>query len=241
MHGNKKTTNQLYTERLTLLRHINDLTERPLLYLSFIWIGIVVLELTIDTSPALEYISYGIWILFILDFFLELAITPSTKKYLHDNWLLALSLLLPAFRIFRIFRSVRVLSASRSLRSFNLLKTISSLNRGVSTMRTVAAEYSMRYFFLLTIMIFMIGSAGIRLFESPEALASSGIPLGNGGIDSFGEAMWWTVMLMTTLGSDYWPHTTEGRILTVVLAVYSLAIFGYITATLASLLIGRRK
>ncbi len=48
-------------------------------------------------------------------------------------------------------------------------------------------------------------------------------------------------MIMTTIGSDYWPETFEGRILTFFLSVYAFAIFGYITAALASLLIGKEK
>jgi voltage-gated potassium channel len=46
-------------------------------------------------------------------------------------------------------------------------------------------------------------------------------------------------MIMTTMGSDFWPQTAEGRILTFLLSVYAFAIFGYMTATLASFFIGR--
>ena len=41
-------------------------------------------------------------------------------------------------------------------------------------------------------------------------------------------------MLLTTIGSEYWPQTPEGRLLTFLLSLYSLGILGYITATLAS-------
>ena len=46
-------------------------------------------------------------------------------------------------------------------------------------------------------------------------------------------------MIITTIGSDYWPKTADGRILAFLLSVYAFSIFGYITAALASLLIGR--
>jgi len=48
-------------------------------------------------------------------------------------------------------------------------------------------------------------------------------------------------MIMTTIGSDYWPKTFEGRILAFLLSVYAFSIFGYITAALASFLIGKDK
>lgn len=46
-------------------------------------------------------------------------------------------------------------------------------------------------------------------------------------------------MIMTTMGSDYWPQTPEGRILCVLLSLYAFAVFGYVTATLASFFIDR--
>ena len=48
------------------------------------------------------------------------------------------------------------------------------------------------------------------------------------------EALWWTAMLMTTLGGEHIPQTVEGRILNFILALYAFVSFGYITATLAT-------
>jgi voltage-gated potassium channel len=61
------------------------------------------------------------------------------------------------------------------------------------------------------------------------------------GLTSYWDALWWTAMIMTTIGSDYWPKTAEGRILAFLLSVYAFSIFGYVTAALASFLIGREK
>ena len=46
-------------------------------------------------------------------------------------------------------------------------------------------------------------------------------------------------MIMTTMGSDYWPQTAEGRVLCLLLSVYAFTGFGYVTAALASYFIGR--
>ena len=58
-------------------------------------------------------------------------------------------------------------------------------------------------------------------------------------METYGDAVWWTAMLLTTLGSEYWPRTAEGRVLCVLLALYAFAVFGYITATLATYFVGR--
>ncbi len=60
-----------------------------------------------------------------------------------------------------------------------------------------------------------------------------------GGFTSYGHALWWSAMLVTSIGSDFWPATTEGRILALLLSVYGLAVFGYITASFASFFVGR--
>jgi voltage-gated potassium channel len=46
-------------------------------------------------------------------------------------------------------------------------------------------------------------------------------------------------MRVITAGSDYWPVTPEGRGLAFILALFGYAIFGYVTATLATFFIGR--
>ena len=46
-------------------------------------------------------------------------------------------------------------------------------------------------------------------------------------------------MVMTTMGSQYWPQTFEGRVLCVFLALYAFGVFGYVTATLATFFVGR--
>ncbi len=46
-------------------------------------------------------------------------------------------------------------------------------------------------------------------------------------------------MLLTSLGSEYWLRTAEGRVLCLLLALYGFAMLGYVTATLATFFVGR--
>ncbi len=94
---------------------------------------------------------------------------------------------------------------------------------------------------LITIIVVFVGAAGMLAFESPQSLRDSGYveaAEGGAGLRSYGESVWWTAMLLTTLGSQYWPYTVEGRILCWLLSIYALAVFGYITATIATYFIG---
>lgn len=60
-----------------------------------------------------------------------------------------------------------------------------------------------------------------------------------GRFSSYADALWWTGMLFTSIGSQYWPVTAEGRILGFLLSLYGFAVFGYITAAFASFFLGR--
>jgi len=84
---------------------------------------------------------------------------------------------------------------------------------------------------VLTVLVLTLGAAGMLSFEGSDEV--------DGGFSSYGHALWWTGMLIASIGTDYWPATTEGRVLSSLLALYGLAVFGYITATLASFFIGR--
>jgi voltage-gated potassium channel len=219
---------QLQQERIELLSQINELLDFPLILLSIVWLILLVVDFVYGLSPLLQTASNVIWGIFIVDFFIELYIAPKKKVYLKENWLIAFSLFLPALRILRLFRGFRVLKFTSFIRSFNLVRILSSFNRSIRTVRRAMRQRGLEYVLLLTVFINFIGAAGMYSFERP-------------GLSSYGDAFWWTAMIMTTIGSDYWPKTVEGRILTFLLSVYAFAIFGYITAALASLLVGKDK
>lgn len=84
---------------------------------------------------------------------------------------------------------------------------------------------------LLTLLVTFAGAAGMYAFERSSIAGQ--------GLNSYGEALWWTAMIMTTLGSQYWPSSAQGRVLCVILALYAFAVFGYTTATIASFFVGR--
>ena len=218
-------------EQQQILQQLEDWLELPMLVLSLAWLGLFVVELTWGLTPLLDTISLVIWGLFILEFLLRLSLAPRKVSYLKANWLAALSLLLPALRVFRFLRIMRVLQTTRAVRGLRLLRVLTRTNR---SMRSLTANFARRgfgYVVMTTAIITLAGAAGMYAFEQ-EAPNSP-------GFDNYGTALWWTAMLMTTMGSDYFPKTPEGRILCFLLALYAFAVFGYVTATLATFFIGQ--
>ncbi|MBA3547240.1 MAG: ion transporter [Nannocystis sp.] len=220
----------LSAERGGLLRQLEDWLETPMIVLGLIWLALLVVELIWGLPPLLERCTTLIWVLFIVDFVIRFALAPRKLVYLRRNWLTAISLTLPALRLFRIFRAARVLRAARATRGLRLVRVISSVNRGMRALGASMSRRGLGYVIALAFVVLMAGSAGMYGFERH--------PDGS-GINTFADSLWWTAMLMTTMGSEYWPRTPEGRLLCLLLSAFSIAILGYITASLATFFIGR--
>jgi voltage-gated potassium channel len=215
--------------RHALLRAIQDRLELPMLVLAFVWIALFIVETVRGSSAALTWASYAIWALFIVQFAIEFTVAPRKLHYLKHNWLTALALALPALRVLRVARVAqlaRVSRAARALRGARLVRVVSSLNRSMRALRATMRRRGFGYVMLLTTLVIAAGAAGMYAFE-PAAF------------DGYLGALWWTAMLVTTIGSQYWPESAEGRLLCLLLAIYGLAMFGYVTATLATFFIGR--
>lgn len=223
------TQEALDQERYELLQRLNDWLETPMLLLAFAWLALLVGELVWGESRAFEVIGTIIWVVFILDFLLEFALAPHKLAYLKKNWLTVISLLVPAVRIFRILRVTRLLRLTRVGRGLRLFRLVSSLNRGMRALASNLQRRGFGYVVALTLLVLFAGAAGMYTFENQTP----------GGPRSYGEALWWTAMILTTMGSQFWPQTLEGRALCFFLALYAFAVFGYVTATLATFFVGR--
>lgn len=220
----------LEQEQSEILQQLEDWLEVPMLVLSFVWLALFVVELIRGLSPLLDVLGITVWVLFILDFGLKFFLAPRKLAYLRQNWLTVISLLLPALRVLRVVKVVRALQTARAVRGLRLLRVMTRTNRG---MRALAASVNRRgfgYVVGLTAIVTLIGAAGMYAFESEVSEPT---------LTDYGTALWWTAMVMTTMGSDYFPQTPEGRVLCFLLALYGFAVFGYVTATLATFFVGR--
>lgn len=218
-------------ERSEMLQQWSDWLEMPMLVLSFAWLGLLIVELIGGLNPLLEAIGTTIWIVFIVDFGIKFFLTPRKLFYLKHNWLIALSLIFPALRTLRIVRIIQSFRAVSAVRGLQLVRMAIRTNRGMRLLATSVQRRGFGYIVGLTTLVTVVGAAGIYVFERE-------LPNGT-GITDYGTALWWTAMIMTTIGSDYFPKTAEGRVLCFFLSLYAVSIFGYVTATLATFFIDR--
>ena len=221
---------ELNTQRSDLARQLGRWLEMPMIVLGFCWLALLLLELTRGLNRAGEIATTAIWIIFVTEFALRLAIAPRKGVFLRTQWLTLISLALPAFRVFRVFRAVRLLRASRAVRGLRLVKVLGSINRGMRALSATMGRRGFGYVVMLTVVVTLIGAAGMYAFERNPA---------GRGLNDYGSALWFTSMIVTTMGSEYWPQTAEGRVLCFFLSLYALGILGYVAAALATFFIGR--
>ena len=81
---------------------------------------------------------------------------------------------------------------------------------------------------IVTFCILAVGTIGMALFEKDK----------NESLDSIGDAIWWSMVTVTTVGyGDISPATIGGRIIGVVVMIFGIGFLGMFTATIASIFV----
>lgn len=239
--GQEDPEDSLRRERFALLEQIHGALDGPMILLSAAWIALLVAELVVGLPRSLEVAVWVIWAIFILDFLAEFTIAPLKLRYLRTEWLTVLALVLPAFRIFRLAAGLRFLATLRFVRTVGLLRLITSINRGLSSLRLTSARRGVPYVLAATALVLGVGGAGMAYFEASGSLSNAGATRDSTSpLQAYGDALWWTAYAMTT-GAPREAATSEGKLLGWLLSLYGLVIFGYLTATLASHFVGRDR
>jgi voltage-gated potassium channel len=221
-------------ERRQIAERIERWSEIPMLLLSLAWIAIVAVELIRGPSEALAATGTAIWIVFVAEFAIRFGIAPDKLRYLRSQWWSALALALPALRSLRLVRLLRIgilaRTGARAARGATLLRVLTTMNRGMRALGANLERRGFAYVLALSTVVLFVGAAGIYAFEST---------LQGSEMRSYGTALYFTAMLLTTIGSQYWPRTPEGQLLALVLSLCALGILGYVTALLATFFVGR--
>jgi voltage-gated potassium channel len=212
-------------ERLEVLEQLEAWLETPMRVLAFVWLTLVVVELVWTTSGAFELLGTAIWIVFIGEFVLRFGLAPRKLPFLRNNVVTMIALAAPALRFLSALRFLRL---TRGLR---LVRVVGSANRGINALRKSFDRRGLGYVLLATVVVIVLGAAGMLGLEPAREVA--------GGFASYGDALWWTAMQVSTAGTGFVPVTVEGRLLAFMLSIYGLAVFGYITASLATFFIGQ--
>ncbi len=233
-HKNNHTEEEeevLDEERYQALAQVESLLELPIMVLGFVWLILLIVDLISGLNPLLSSFVLIIWGVFVLDFLLRFFIAPDRLRFLRHNWLTILSLALPMLRIFRLAYFLRMFPIISSAGTVSLVSVVATFNRGMRSLRGALRRRGFGYVMLLSLLVVLLGAAGMYAFEHRFA--------GQENFANYGESLWWTAMMVTTMGTGQWPQSPEGQTLALLISIYAFTVFGYATATLATFFIGQ--
>lgn len=194
-------------------------TAVPMLLLSLAWIVCITLYVLNEPNSEGRIPSgvalVSIWVVFIIDYVTRLALAKHRKLFFKESWLDLCSVVIPIMRPFHLLTYLRGISYFRKP------------TRGALRARLAVWGFSFAVIFIYTI--------ALSVFEVERNAPGR-------TIDSLGNAVWWAMVTITTVGyGDYTPVTIPGRVLAVALMIGGIAIVGTTSAIVISVLNDRMQ
>lgn len=179
-----------------------------------------------------EYMTFQFWVcvVFMIDFFIELAIADDRWHYLRTHFLF-LILSIPYLNL------VDILDIRLSGEALFFVRFI-PLARGVMAMTIVVGAFSRNKLtsflasYIVTLAAFIY--LGSLIFYYCESGA-------NPEVTDFGLALWWACMNATTLGCNIYPVTIPGELIGCLISVCGIIMFPLFTVYITSLIRQYRK
>lgn len=119
-------------------------------------------------------------------------------------------------------------SGRRILRLLRLMRGMAVATIGLRTCRRLLRHKGFHYVLVVATATIGLGATGIYIVEKGVT------------VNSVGDALWWAVVTVTTVGyGDVSPQTAEGRLIAVVLMFVGIGVISAFTATIASFFVGQ--
>jgi voltage-gated potassium channel len=201
--------------------------EVPMLILALLMLPLLLLPELFDLSPevkdALLVADVAIWAAFAVELVSKTYLSVDRKKYLVEHWYDVVIVVVPFLRPLRIMRSLRLLRMSRALRLLSLG------TRLLQEARLMFFSYGLQYAAIIAAGVF-VSLAALALAFEQDAPGSN--------IHNFGDAIWWGIATVTTVGyGDRFPVTTEGKVIAVFIMLLGISLFSLVTATVAAMFV----
>ena len=196
---------------------------------SLVLMVVLLLPLDPDTRSLVNFYDNAICVIFLIDFAMNLTGAKPKRAYLigQRGWLDLLGSV-PSIGVFQLGALLRLARLSRLTRITRMLRGQAGKDLVKDVLKN-RSQYATFITILLAGMVLSVASILILQFESksPDANITTG-----------GDALWWGLVTITTVGyGDTYPVTFLGRITGVFVMFAGIGIIGALASILASLLV----
>ena len=196
---------------------------------SLVLMVVLLLPLDGDTRQLVNLYDNVICVIFLIDFAMNLAGSKPKRGYFigERGWLDLLGSV-PSIGIFQLGALLRLARLSRLARITKLLRGQAGKDLVVDVLKN-RGEYATFITILLAGIVLSVASVLVLQFESKDP---------NANILTGGDAIWWGIVTITTVGyGDYYPVTYLGQLTAVFVMVAGIGIIGALASILASMLV----
>lgn len=165
------------------------------------------------TAQTLTALMSVLYVVFVVDFVVRLALSGRPSRWLLRHLLDLAVVTLPFLQPLRVLRLIVLLGTLQ--RAFG------------DAVRGRVAAYTG---FSVVLMVYAASLAVLQAERSdPHA-----------NIVNFGDAVWWSIATITTVGyGDLYPVTGQGRLIAVLLMIGGISLIGVVTGTVSSWIVQR--
>ncbi|MET9228692.1 ion channel [Lentzea sp. NPDC003310] len=192
--------------------------EWPLTALAVVFLAVYAWQVLDDHGfmhVPLEIVLWLIWVVFAAEFGMRLTLAQNKLKFLRTHLFDLAAVVLPMVRQLRVLRLITVITLLNKKFQHKIRQRVSI------------------YVACVTVLVAFCASLAVLDAERHAENAS---------ITTFGDALWWTLTTMSTVGyGDRYPVTGEGRLVAGLLMVGGIALLGVITGTIASWLVEKLR
>lgn len=216
-HQSRAESTLMVNEDDSRLHRWEGRLEWPLAIVAIIFLAAYSIRVLAETQGRLDTaITAILWITyaaFALDYVVRLILATDRGHWFVRHIPELLIIALPMLRPLRLLRVVVLVVA--------LQKAIGGAIRGRIIVYTVSTT------------VLLIYVASLAILEEERYVPESSIA-------NFGDALWWSLTTITTVGyGNQEPVTTVGRLIAAVLMIGGISLIGLVTATLASWIVDR--
>lgn len=185
-------------------------------YLAVVYVFFIVLEL-MDASLALStgyrVLDWILWFIFVCDYFANLYYSEDRVEYIQSH-VLELIAIIPFDSVFSFLRLGRL---ARLFRLVKVARIFALSNRFWDTVNRLLHTNSLSKVLLLNISAVLTASVLLSVIEGK----------------SFFDAVWWSIVTMTTVGyGDIVPQDTISKLIAILLMLVGICTFGMVTSTI---------